>query len=78
MGKVRVSLERCIGAGNCVGIAPRVFQLNSLRQAEVIDPEGADEGTLRDAAESCPTDAIFLYDEAGRQIYPPQEDEGAV
>ena len=74
MKKVRVSLERCIGAGNCVGVAPRVFQLNSLRQAEAFDPTGADDQTLRDAAESCPTDAILLFDDDGHQIYPPPDE----
>lgn len=68
--RVRVYRDRCIGAGNCVGIAPKAFTLNFDRKAEVADAEAADPADLRDAAEACPTNAIFLYDDDGKQTYP--------
>lgn len=71
--KVRVFLDRCIGAANCVGIAPRVFQIDFQHKARVEDPQGADDPTLLDAAESCPTNAIFLLDDDGKQLYPPPQ-----
>jgi ferredoxin len=70
--RVRIYRDRCIGAGNCIGVAPGVFQLDFQAKAHVQDPAGADDQTLRDAAEVCPTNAIFLHDD-GRQIYPPVE-----
>ena len=73
MRKVRVMLERCIGAGNCVDAAPRVFQLNSMRQAQVANPAGADDATLLEAARSCPTGAVILLDDDGRRVYPPED-----
>ncbi len=68
--KVRVYRDRCIGAGNCIGVAPKVFQLDFQGKARVEDPTGADAQTLQDAAEVCPTNAIALFDDEGRQIYP--------
>jgi ferredoxin len=60
--RVRVSRDRCIGAGNCVGIAPRVFRLDVDRKAEVVDPAGASEAEILDAVEACPTAAILLLE----------------
>ncbi len=72
--KVRVYRDRCIGAGNCIGVAPKVFQLDFQSKARVEDPAGADARTLQDAAEVCPTNAISLFDDEGRQIYPAPSD----
>ncbi len=72
--KVRVYRDRCIGAGNCIGVAPKVFQLDFQGKARVEDPAGADAQTLQDAAEVCPTNAIALFDDQGRQIYPAKKD----
>ncbi len=33
--KVRVYRDRCIGAGNCIGVAPKVYQLDSQCKARV-------------------------------------------
>jgi len=68
--KVRVYRDRCIGAGNCIGVAPEVFQLDFQGKATVENPAGADARTLREAAEVCPTNAIALFDEEGNRIYP--------
>lgn len=82
---VRVDLDLCIGAASCVTITPEVFQLNDENKAIVLDPQKAQEVGVYErvievsdvmfqsvvmSAESCPTRAIFLYDEEGAQIYP--------
>ena len=37
----------------------------------LVDAKGADDDTIKESAEACPTDAIILIDEAsGEQIYP--------
>ena len=74
MGARRTPFPRVFGGGNGVGIGPKVFTLGFDRKAEVADAEGADPADLRDAAEACPTNAIFLFDDEGRQIYPPAAD----
>lgn len=67
---VEVDMGRCIGVGYCVDCAPAMFQLNSNRVAEVVDPEGADDETIMEAARSCPVDAIFVETEDGRLLWP--------
>ena len=69
--KVTVDRELCIGAGNCVAIAPSVFQLDAENIAVVNDEDGATEDMLWQAAEACPTNAITLEDgETGEILYP--------
>ncbi|MEW6610334.1 MAG: ferredoxin [Patescibacteria group bacterium] len=70
IGKIVVERELCIGAASCVAIAPTVFELDKENIAIVKDPKSADDATIKAAAESCPTKAIFLYDSDGKQIYP--------
>lgn len=69
--KIEVKRDICIGAAPCVAIAGAVFQLDEEGKAYIVDPKGADEATIKMAAEACPVRAIFLYDDSGKQIYPP-------
>ncbi|MBD3328134.1 ferredoxin [Candidatus Peregrinibacteria bacterium] len=69
--KIVVDRDLCIGAAPCVAVAGNVFQLDDEGKAVVIDANGADDETIKLAAEACPVRAIFLYDEkSGKQIYP--------
>jgi len=69
--KIVVDRGKCIAACNCVGMAPRVFRLDGSRKAVVADAKGAADPTIIEAAESCPTEAIELFDEStGKRIYP--------
>ena len=67
---VSIDQSRCIGAGNCVHIAPTVFQLDEENIAYLIDPTSVDDETVLDAARSCPTNAIYLDTEDGQAVYP--------
>jgi len=67
----RVDRDVCVGIGNCEAICPEVFKLDDENKAVVVDPRGADEETIRKAAESCPVEAIILEDEkTGEILYP--------
>lgn len=68
--KIRVDRELCIGLGNCVAVAPSVFQLDKENKAIVLDPGSVDDEKLMLAASSCPENAIILEDEKGHQLYP--------
>ena len=70
IAKIVVDRDLCIGAATCVTIAPNTFQMDDENKAYLVNLEGDDAETILMAAESCPTKAIFLYDEAGEQIYP--------
>lgn len=67
---ISIDQSRCIGAGNCVHIAPKTFQMDDEHVAYLVDPEGNDPETILDAARSCPTDAIYLDTEDGQAVYP--------
>ena len=70
IGSIEVDRKLCIGSASCVAIAPDVFELDSEGIAVVKNPNGADAKTIRDAAQSCPVNAIILKDKSGKQIYP--------
>jgi ferredoxin len=67
--KVTVDRDVCLGTGICVGTAPEHFRLEGYRSRpveELIDPDDL----VLDAAETCPTEAIAVYDGTGRKLAP--------
>ena len=84
--KLKVDRNLCIGAASCVAIYPDVFSLDAENKAVLakkggvkdsnetnvteLDVAAVDDNNLLLAAQSCPTKAIFLYDETGKQVYP--------
>lgn len=70
IGKIIVDRNLCIGAASCIAVAPGVFELDSENKAVVYNDKGADAETILLAAQSCPTQAILIFDEEGNQIYP--------
>lgn len=83
--RIVVDPDLCIGAASCVTIAPDTFQLNMENKAEVLDHGAAPDGpsyerivevteeekdTIILGAQSCPTLAVLIFDEAGTQLYP--------
>lgn len=70
ISRVEVDRDLCIGAAPCVVVAPGVFQLDEENKAIVIDQKGADDETILLAAQACPVQAIRVFDEEGKQIYP--------
>jgi class 3 adenylate cyclase len=59
----------CIGAGNCIAIAPTVFDWlkGDFAKAAVLDVDSVDEEVIREAAFACPTLAIKL-EEVGEAL----------
>lgn len=70
ISKIVVDRDACIGAAPCVTVAPGVFQLDEDNKAYIVDEHGADAETILLAAQACPVQAIILFDESGKQIYP--------
>jgi len=83
--RIVVDPDLCIGAASCVTIAPETFEMNVENKAEVLDHGVAADGPRYEremdatedelaniilGAQSCPTLAIAVYDEAGKQLYP--------
>ena len=59
---VRIERHRCIGAGNCISIAPTAFDWlkGEYGKADLVDVTSVDEEVLRVAVLACPTQAIVL------------------
>jgi class 3 adenylate cyclase len=62
--QVRIDRYRCIGAGNCITLAPTAFDWlkGEFLKVALVDPTSVDEEILREAVLSCPTQAIVLED----------------
>jgi class 3 adenylate cyclase len=60
--RVRVDRPRCFGAGSCIFVAPTVFGWHEGEHGKVaiLDPSSAEEDLIREAAISCPTQAIIV------------------
>jgi len=68
--KIKIDKGKCISAGTCVAIAPNTFELDDEGKVVLKDPKGDEEQTIIDAAKSCPTQAIEIFDDEGKQIVP--------
>src|SRR5262245_43274164 len=62
MLQVTIERHRCIGAGNCITLAPTAFDWlkGEFAKAALVDATSVDEELLRQAALSCPTMAILI------------------
>ena len=68
--RVKVNRDLCVGLGNCVALAPSVFELDEEDKAVVLESASVDDDALLEAAESCPYDAIIISDDEDNQVYP--------
>ena len=66
MLRARVDRPRCVGAGNCITIAPTAFDWHEgdFGKAGVADVTSVEEELLREAALACPTQAIVIEEVA--------------
>jgi len=59
--KVRVDEETCVGDGTCVEICPEIFEMQGdVAVAKMEEVPEELEGACREAAKSCPVDAILI------------------
>lgn len=70
ISRIEIDRDACISAGSCVAIAPKTFQLDDEGKVKLINAQGDDDQTILEAAKSCPVEAIKLFDESGKQIWP--------
>ena len=59
--KVRVEEEACVGDETCVEICPEIFEMQGdVAVAKMEEVPEELEGTCREAAESCPVEAMVI------------------
>jgi ferredoxin len=68
---VHIDRTLCIGSGNCVKVAPDLFDLDDETVC-VFTPtaESVPRTKVVDACEVCPVQALTVTDETGRQLVP--------
>jgi len=59
--KVRVDEETCVGDGTCVEICPEIFEMQGdVAVAKMEEVPEELEGACKEAAGSCPVEAILI------------------
>ena len=62
--KVSIDAEKCIGCGTCSAICGKIFEIGDEGKAVVKQqPSKEDEDCVKEAFESCPTEAIILEED---------------
>jgi ferredoxin len=68
---VRIDRELCIGSGNCVKVAPDLFDLDDESVCTFLPgAESVPRGKVIDACEVCPVQALVVTDASGKEIVP--------
>jgi ferredoxin len=67
--KVTVDRDACLGSGVCAGAAPRHFRLDAGRSRPIREDIEPDDIVL-DVADTCPAEAITVYDDTGHHLAP--------
>jgi len=60
--KISVDKNTCICSGMCVALAPGRFVLDTQQRSGPVEAEIEPDELVRDAAASCPSEAISLVD----------------
>ncbi len=67
--KITVNRDACLGSGVCAATAPNYFRLDGGRSRTIEDDIEPDDVVL-DVANTCPAEAITVYDAAGSRLAP--------
>ena len=67
--KVTVNRDTCLGSGICAATAPRHFRLDDGKSRPLQEDIEPDDIVL-DVADTCPAEAITVYNAAGHRIAP--------
>ncbi len=79
VGGLRIRIDRglCVGFGDCIEAAPAAFRLDEEGVVVFQEPEQVARERLLAACESCPVDALTVWDETGAQVVPGPRRAGA-
>jgi len=68
--RVRIDRTLCVGFADCIELAPEAFELDADGIVVFTTPENVERERLIEACESCPVDALTVWDETGTQLAP--------
>lgn len=68
---IRIDRDRCIGTGNCVAVAPEIFELGPDRIVTLRpDARAIERERMIEACAVCPVEALRVTDPDGNQLVP--------
>ncbi len=68
---IRIDRDLCIGSGNCVNLAPEIFEIDEENLVDFRDDTpDIDQGRLMESCGICPVDALIAEDGDGEQLVP--------
>ncbi len=73
VGDLTVRIDRllCVGFGDCIDVAPDLFEFDDEGIVVFREPAPAiDRERLLEACDVCPVDALSVHDPAGQQLVP--------
>ncbi len=73
--KIEIKRDKCISVASCVALASNTFELDDEGIAIVKNKDGNTREEIIIAAQSCPVEAIYLYEDDGTRIYPKEGEE---
>ncbi len=69
--KIKIDRSTCIATGNCIKVAPEVFELDDERICSFkVDFMEIEHERLVEACSVCPVDALIALNKKGEQIIP--------
>lgn len=68
--RIRIDRDLCVGFGDCIEAAPDAFKLDEAGIVVFVSPEAVERGELVRASDTCPVDAITVWDAEGQQLAP--------
>lgn len=68
--RAEVDRKLCVSVASCVAIAGNTFELDKDGIAVIKKANGDSDAVILQAAQSCPVNAIIIYDENGNKIHP--------
>lgn len=68
----RADVDRnlCVSTASCIAVATSTFELDAEGVSTVKKQNGDTDGLILEAAKSCPVNAISVYDDQGKKIWP--------
>ena len=67
---IRIDTTLCVAFGDCIEAAPEAFVLDADGMVAFVAPERVARDTLLAACDSCPVDAISVWDRDGKPLVP--------
>lgn len=68
---IKIDRTMCIATSNCIEVSPDVFELDEERICKFITPTNdVEKEILIEACSVCPVNALYAFDNEGKQIIP--------